>query len=536
MLRSFRSVFVSQPQFLSKFWCFCGWLVLVLGSLASAFEPHDVLEYRSRDYLQVLERLEEAQRDYRNVTNGFSSFIELKPSISYGNDDLRNTASDTELDYGLEIDAGIDYAVNWPDVYRVQKLNLLRAEDDAIERLRNDINDGLEFYITVLALQLNERNARAELAQVELAFNDAQARFEAGEISANDLEGVRIDLDDARLNVTDAERELISARRRIREEYGVRDTTARFVPVEFALPVVPVEETFEYRDAERALRQLESEALEESYFGILNDIGLEVRYERDQLREASVGIGINRGVPRAGVDIDYRPFDDNEDEEWEISLGATIRLDTGTGRDFRAGHQDIAAARAELEQIRVEYAREMPELLQEVASIRQELQLAIDNLAYIELRIIELRDELAAEAQAFSVADREFQRLDEEQRALNEELGQVDARRRELSDLRNNTEDEDERQRFQDEFDALTERRGDIIEALGVVSDPRNVAQRLRNDLARDVEGTQRTLDRLLERDRSFAENDVFNRFRDYVRRVEDYLEYTDGSWKIIND
>jgi chromosome segregation ATPase len=241
-------------------------------------------------------------------------------------------------------------------------------------------------------------------------------------------------------------------------------------------------------------------------------------------------------VPRAGIDIDYRPFDDNEDEEWEISLGATIRLDTGTGRDFRAGRQDIAAARAELEQIRVEYAREMPELLQEVASIRQELQLAIDNLAYIELRIIELRDELAAEAQAFSVADREFQRLDEEQRALNEELGQVDARRRELSDLRNNTEDEDERQRFQDEFDALTGRRGDIVEALGVVSDPRNVAQRLRNDLARDVEGTQRTLDRLLERDRSFAENDVFNRFRDYVRRVEDYLEYTDGSWEIINN
>jgi len=534
MLRSFLGVFVSK--FVRK--PACGWFVMafMFAAIASAFEPRDVLAYRSEDYQQALERLEEARSDLRNAVSGFSSFIELKPTVSYGNNDVRNRVSDTELDYGLEIDAGVDYGIDWPEVSRVQRRNLLRAEGDVVERLRNDINDGLEFYVGVLGLQQNERNANANVQRLELEFENAQARFEAGEISANDLEGVRIDLDNARLNATDAERQLMLARARIREEYGVRDTGARFVPVEFALPAVPVEDTLNYREAARELRQREVEALQNGYFGILDNIELEVRYERDQLRDASISVGIDEGVPGAGIDVDYRPFDDNDDEEWAISLGATIRLDTGTGRDFRAAEQDIELARAELDIIREEYEREVPERLQDVSSARQELQLAIDNLAYIEQRIIELRDELAAEAQAFSAADREFQRLDAEQDAINEELGQVDARRDEVRDLLDNTEDEEERQRLQEENDTLTDRRGALLEARNTIGDPRNDAERLRRDLERDVQGTERDLDRLLERDRGRAESDVFNRFRDYVRRVEDYLDYVDGSWEVIND
>lgn len=532
MLRVFRGIFVK-----SRFGKGLALLlVLFVSAFASAFEPRDVLAYRSEDYLQALERFEEAQRDLRNALNGFSSFIELKPNLSYGNDDVRNRASDIEFDYGLEIDAGVDYGIDWPEVSRVERRNLLRAEDDVVERLRNDINDGLEFYVAVLALQQGERNARAEVQRLELEFANDQTRFEAGEISANDLEGVRIDLDDARLNATDAARELAFAETRIREEYGVSDTTARFVPVEFALPVIAVEETFEYREAERQLRQLEVEAIQDGYFGILDNIELRVRYERDQLREASLGVGIDEGVPGAGIDVDYRPFDDNDDEEWAITLGATIRLDTGTGRNFRAAEQDIELARADLEQIRVDYERDVPELLQEVSSARQELQLAIDNLAFIEQRIIESRDELAAETQAFSEADQEFQRLDAEQNAINEELGQVDTRRDEVRDLLNNTEDEEERQRLQEENDALTDRRGELLDARNTIGDPRNAAERLRRDLERDVQGTERDLNNLLGRDIGRAQGDVFNRFRDYVRRVEDYLDRVDGSWEIIND
>jgi outer membrane protein TolC len=530
MLRNFLGVFVSKP--------WCGWLLLLLmfGSVASAFEPRDVLAYRSEDYLQALERLEQSRQDLRNAVSGFSSFIELKPNVSYGNNDVRNAASDIELDYGLEIDAGVDYGIDWPEVSRVERRNLLRAEDDVVGRLRDDINEGLEFYIAILALQQGECNARAEVERLELEFENAQARFEADEISANDLEGVRIDLDDARLNATDATRTLVLARARIREEYGVRETEARFVAVEFALPAVPVEETFAYREAERELRQLEVEAIQDGYFGILDNIQLRVRYERDQLRDASISVGIDEGVPGAGIDFDYRPFDDNDNEEWAVTLGATIRLDTGTGRDFRAPRQDIELARAELDIIREEYEREIPERLQDVSSARQELQLAIDNFAYIEQRIIESRDELAAEAQAFSSADRDFQRLDAEQNAINEELGQVDARRDEVRDLLNDTEDEEERQRLQEENDALTERRGELLDARNTIGEPRNDAERLRRDLERDVQGTERDLENLLGRDRGRAEDDVFNRFRDYVRRVEDYLDYVDGSWEIIND
>lgn len=511
-------------------------LTLSVTSLAVAFEPRDVLEHRSEDYQLAVERLAEAERDYRRATNGFSSFIELKPNVRYGNNDVRNRASDTEFDYGLEIDAGVDYAIDWPEVSRVERRNLLRAEDDVIGRLRNDINGGLEFYVNVLALQQAERNARATAAQRELDFENAQARFDAGEISANDLEGERIDLDNARLDATDAARQLQLASQRIREVYGVRDTTARFVAVEFALPVTPVENTFNYREAARQLRQLEVEALQEGYFGIVDNIELRVRYERDQLRDASIGIGIDEGVPAAGIDLDYRPFDDNDDEEWAISLGATIRLDTGTGRNFRAGRRDVERARAELAQIREEYEREVPERLQDVSSARQELELAVDNLAYLEQRVIELQNELAAEAQAFSAADREFQRLDSEQNAINEELGQVDNRRDEVRDLLNNTEDEEERQRLQDENDALTERRGELLDARNAIGGPRNDAERLRRDLERDVQGTERDLNNLVGRDLGRAESDVFNRFRDYVRRVDNYLDYVDGSWEIIND
>ncbi len=531
MLRVFGGVFVQL-----RFGKWCVLLLVLVGTFASAFEPRDVLAYRSEDYQQALERLEEARSDLRNATGGFSSFIELKPNVSYGNDDVRNQASDTEFDYGLEIDAGVDYGIDWPEVSRVQRRNLLRAEGDVVGRLRDDIKDGLEFYVNVLGLQQGESNARARLAQRELDFENAQARFDAGEISANDLEGVRIELEEARLDAQDASRALGLARERIREEYGLSDTTARFVPVEFALPVVAVEDTFAYREAERELRQLEAEAFQDSYFGILDNIELEVRYERDQLREASIGIGIDEGVPGAGIDLDYRPFDDNDDEEWEISLGATIRLDTGTGRDFRVARAEIELAREELALLRVEYEREIPEQLQEVSTARQELELAIDNLAFVDQRIIELQERLAAETQAFSAADSEFQRLDTLQNDINRELDQVDERREEIRQTLGDVEDETERQRLEAEREALDERRGELLEARDEVRDPRGDAEGLRRDLERDIRDTQRDLDRLLDRDRGRAQGDVFGRFRDYVRRVEDYLEVVDGTWVIINE
>lgn len=98
------------------------------------------------------------------------------------------------------------------------------------------------------------------------------------------------------------------------------------------------------------------------------------------------------------------------------------------------------------------------------------------------------------------------------------------------------TEDEQERQRLETERDTLDERRGELLEARDEVRGPRGDAERLQRDLERDVRDTQRDLDNLLDRDRGRAQDDVYGRFRDYVRRVEDYLEVVDGAWVIINE
>ncbi|MEM7736355.1 MAG: hypothetical protein AAF267_11245 [Deinococcota bacterium] len=506
-----------------------------LSTVSFALDPSDLLEYRSDAYGRAETNLEEARVNLRNATNGFDSFIELKPTVSYGNDDLRNPASDTEFDYGLEIDTGFGYAVDWPEVNRVQRRNLIRAEADVANRLREDIGDALEFYVGLLGLQQANLVDIADVTRLEAEFEDAQARFDAGEISANDLEGVRIDLDAARLDAVTTERNLMLSRQRIREDYSITDTTAVFVPVEFVLPVVPVEETFGYREAALNLRRLEQLAIQESYLGVLDGIELQVSYERDQLRDASVSVGINDdGVPNAGIDIDYRPFDDNDDESWEISLGATIRLDNTTGRDFRNANRDIEEAEDDLRRLEEAYAEDVPDLLEDAVTARRELELAVENLAFIEQRIVELQAQVEAEGSAFTAADSEFSRLNDELAAIEEELNSVETRRDEIVDKRNDTEDEAERDRLQAEDDELNARRGEILAARDTVRNARGDIEGERRDLERALQGTERDLNNLVGRDLGRAEGDMFNRFRDYVRRVEDYLELVDAPWAII--
>lgn len=510
-------------------------LFLACSSVGFALDPSDLLEYRSDAYGRAEVNLSEAQDNLRNATNGFNSFIELKPSVSYGNDDLRNPASDTEFDYGLEIDTGFGYQVDWPEVNRVQRRNLIRAEAGLADRLREDIGDALEFYVGVLGLQQANLNDVADVTRLEAEFDNAQARFDAGEISANDLEGVRIDLDSARLDVLTTERNLMLARQRIREEYGITDTTALFVPVEFVLTIVPVEETFAHREAALDLRRLKQLAIQESYLGILDEIELAVSYERDQLRDASVSVGINDdGVPNAGIDIDYRPFDDNDDESWEISLGATIRLDNTTGRDFRNANRDIEDAEDTLRRLEEDYAEDVPDLLEDAVTARRELELAVENLAFIEQRIVELQARAEAEGSAFTLADSEFSRLNEELAAVEDELESVETRRDEIVDARNDTEDEAERDRLQAEDDELVVRRGELLAARDTVRNARGEVEVERRNLERALQGTERDLNNLVGRDRDRAESDMFNRFRDYVRRVEDYLELVDAPWAII--
>jgi outer membrane protein TolC len=513
----------------------CMWVCLGASAFGVALEPSELLEYRSDAYGRAEVDLEEAQDNLRNATSGFDSFIELKPTVSYGNDDLRNPASDTEFDYGLEIDTGFGYAVDWPEINRVQRRNLIRAEANLADRLREDIGDALEFYVGVLGLQQANLADIAEVVRLEAEFDNAQAQFDAGEISANDLEGVRIDLDAARLDEVTTERDLMLARQRIRDDYGITDTTAMFVPVEFVLPIVPVEETFAYREAALNLRRLEQLALQESYLGILDEIQLQVSYERDQLRDASVSVGINDdGVPNAGIDIDYRPFDDNDDESWEISLGATIRLDTNTGRDFRNANRNIEEAEDDLRRIKEEYAEDVPNVLEDAVTARRELELAVENLAFIEQRIVELQAQFEAESSAFTLADSEFSRLNEELAAIEDELNSVETRRDEIRAERDATEDEAERDQLQAEDDALNARRGELLAARDSTRDARGDVEVDRRNLERALQGTERDLNNLVGRDRDRAEGDMFNRFRDYMRRVEDYLELVDAPWAII--
>lgn len=475
---------------------------LGLNALASAQTggPEAALRFRSTTARELVGAVARAEAELSRSRLGLSGNVELEPYYQY-REDLLNPDNAPTLGPGFEVRAEADYVYDQADIV-AHEIELLRVQEQLQDTVRDGVREALLTHAALLSAQFELRNARASLAAATRTLSETEAGFQDGSAGQTDLERARLDDEIARHEVTQADYAVNDARAASRF-YNLDLTTATFIPLEFALPEAPVQDTFGYRLAERELQRTAAVALQDSVYGVLDEVRLGTRY-RGENYEVSGGVSLAEGRPSVGADARYY---DTAPELWTVTLGATIRLDSRTADTFSSAQRELAEAKAELAEVTRSFAEDTREARQEVAFERRSLELSLQDLELFDRRIAELETELRALPEALAT-------LETQVSALEMELAALQARRAAATN-----------------------------ETLQAALDMRVAAHEDRlAELATELAASEQQLaamsqDLELRRQyRLLGEQTLYQNWTEYLTAVYDFLSLTDGGWGLATN
>lgn len=456
-------------------------LVAALALLCSghAQPPGAAFDYVSVDTLLATNDVEEARQELARSRLGFSGAFDFDPTITYGGD----VDEAAEFEFGFDANLGVDYRYDSVAILS-DEMDLLGAEARLADRRRADIEAALLAHVDLLRAIIAVGIEQTDLDNEQADVDRIQDEMDAGEATAAELEDARIDLDGARLDLEQAQSRLVNTRSQA-VRYGMGPDPV-FAILRFELPDAAPEQTYDYRRLVLALRRADALGLQDSAFGVLEEIVLETSYGTDDTNVA-LNAHLNRGRPGAGLDLGYDYPATDTTAGWEIELRLSLRVDDRTPGDFSAAQRDLAEAQIALEQFLSRFSRDAIGERQDAEYAWQELQLARRQLENDRARLVEVR-------------------------AILETLPGEVARLQQQAD------------RLRADRDAAT---GDARTQLD--QQVRDADAELR-DAQSDLRSAQSDL-AALERSLPRSEDALYREWGDYVRAVEDYLSVVDGDW-----
>lgn len=468
-----------------------------VASTARATEPDAALSYRSPQLVQAEQEVARAEAELQRAYLGLGGSVEVTPYLEYS-EDVRTPENAPTLGPGVEALASLGYTYDQPGIL-LETTELLQAH----ERLQNVGREGVRAALMAHADLLNAQlalNLERESLEIDKRdLEESEASFEAGEATETELEMARLGVDSGRRSLAYAQRTFRGAVAAAARYH--LDGPVRFRPLEFALPEARPNATFAYRIAELELWRAEALALQDTVFGVVEDISLGTRYIGDDY-EVSGGISLDQGRPAIGATARYS---DRDPEAWTVTLEATLRLDDGTPDTVGAAQRDVEEARTYLNGLGVELAEELQGAREEAVFAGGSLDISVRDLALIERRIGELEVQTAALPG----------RLDEQRESLAGVQRQLDA-------LRAQREGETDAGRQSVLDSAVTDFEGRVV---GLETELQEAEQ----------EGSyaQQELDQLREF-RGQAEANLYRAWTDYLSAVDSYLALADAGWQAV--
>lgn len=451
-----------------------------LTSLASAGVPSDAFGYSSDEVEIASVRLERAEADLRRQRLGLSAGIDIDPGFSYGGafDDPK---VDPEFNYDLSVGIDVDYTFDLDNILGAE-IAVLRARQNLRDQRRSDVTDTLVIHADLLRAQLDLAEVEGEFARARSALEEAEAGHLEGAVTDSELERARIAFESAALDLEITTREISE----LREQAGNRGIggDAVYAPLQFVLPEVEAEATFDYQLRLLDLKRQQARARERGLFGVIENVTLFGGYEGTDAA-ISGRVSLRRGNPGAAVGLDYR---DDDEDDWNIGISATIHFDDRTPADFADSELEIREAE---EALRTYLERFPDNALQARLAVEERLvRLELSSRLFESNRVGEAELETA-------IAELEL------------ELASIEERVGVLGQRRDNA--------TREEQDALNQQIRDLNGQLG--------------DVERALRDATRNLERSVSR-RTAEQDAVFRAWRDYVRSVDGYLRLVDGSWE----
>lgn len=448
---------------------------------AQAQPTSAAFDYFSVDTVLNRTDVEQARADLARSRVGLSASLDIEPFVTFGG----AVGETAEFDLGLNSDLGVDYRYDVAAIL-ADEIDLLRAQARLAESQRRDIETALLTHADLLRAMIAVTIEQQDLSNEQEDFDEVQTEFDDGDATEAQLEDARIELDDARLSLERAERNLANTRSdAVRLGVGPNPS---FEILRFELPDAAPERTFEYMVLALQLRRADALGLQNTAFGVLEDVRVAASYGTD---DANIGLNanLNRGRPGAGVDLSYDLPATDTTASWEIELSLSLHLDDGTPRDFVDAEQALFEAQLDLEIFLNEFSSD-------AIRERQDAEYAWENLMLAQRQLETDRARLA------------------EVRAAAESLpGTIAALRRDLDTIR-----ADRDAASGDERSALDDR---VRSAESALRDAERELRESTNDIA--------SLERALPR----SEDALYRQWQTYVRDVENYLSVVDGSWAV---
>lgn len=462
-----------------------------------ATEPDAALSYRSPDFVEAEQEVVRAEAELQRAYLGLSTSLEVTPSLEYS-EDLVIPADAPTLGLGVEARASVGYTYDQPGIL-LETIELLQAKERLQDAEREGVRAALMAHTDVLSAQLALQAERESLDADKRNLEDVEVRFEAGEATETELAM-------AQLEVDSGQRSFTSTQRTVQDVVGEAarynlSGPLRFRPLMFVLPETTPEATFTYRIAELELRRTEAFALQDTVFGVVDNIYLGTRYVGDDY-ELSSGINLDQGTPSVGASVRYL---DRDPEAWTVTLEATLRLDDDTSETFSEAQRDVEEARAHLDELSADFAEDLRDARDEAVSSWQSVEVSGRNFELLGRRIKEL------EAQIEVLPDR-LDRLREDLEGVQRPLDVLRAQR----DAETNAEEQQALDRSISDFEGrITSLETELQEAEEEGSDAQQALDQLRFFYGQE-------------------EGDLLLDWTDYVSAVDTYLSLAEASWQAV--
>jgi outer membrane protein TolC len=323
-----------------------GVLVVVLAGFAFASSPEDALLYRNPDLVRAEEDLRRANEEL-----GFLSYVDagivVKPSATLTDrldDDERATFVPR-----LSSTLSLEYRYSDRSVLQNQR-GVLAAQLNLIKLERDGVVQALTAHTELLRAQLSARAAENALVAAQENVAEAEAAFEAGTQTRNQLNEVTVSLERAELAFEQAQGRLEDALAEA-ADYGL-GTPATFSFFQFELPQVVLSDLLALQDQQLSLEQTRLD-LDNLYFlGTVSEVALSVGYSGNSVG-AEAAVGIFESVPGANLELDA-PGSANPTFRFGLAAEIGFDLDRITEiadaeRNLQRAEEDYAEFAATLE-------------------------------------------------------------------------------------------------------------------------------------------------------------------------------------------